>query len=257
MTPLPLGHGRHTRSSHPPQALRLEPHGFSVHPPQVAVSTPRPEDFCPCPPFPLSTVPLRLSEGPRPRTPRARRARALDVTASGSQGCPPLSGPASSPFRAFENDELVAFRYRIRGCSAAGAWARSTRQRISSCASASRSRSSGGSSPSGPGPWSNSSGRLPSRCPVGGTRPLAVDLRVVAATNRDLGQRVREGTFRSDLLARLSGLRLKLPPLRERREDLGPLVRPRSSKCSSEVSGRSVLEQSALLVLASPRDLQR
>jgi len=60
--------------------------------------------------------------------------------------------------------------------------------------------------------------------PVGGTRPLAVDLRVVAATNRDLGRMAREGTFRSDLLARLSGLRLWIPPLRERREDLGLLV---------------------------------
>ncbi|MFY0563005.1 sigma 54-interacting transcriptional regulator [Archangium lansingense] len=60
--------------------------------------------------------------------------------------------------------------------------------------------------------------------PVGGTRPLPVDLRVVAATNRDLGRMVREGTFRSDLLARLSGLRLWIPPLRERREDLGLLV---------------------------------
>ncbi|AKI99385.1 FHA domain-containing protein [Archangium gephyra] len=60
--------------------------------------------------------------------------------------------------------------------------------------------------------------------PVGGTRPLAVDLRVVAATNRDLGRMVREGTFRSDLLARLSGLRLWIPPLRERREDVGLLV---------------------------------
>jgi len=42
-------------------------------------------------------------------------SQTLDVTASGSQGSPPLSRPASSPLRVFENDELVAFRYRIRG----------------------------------------------------------------------------------------------------------------------------------------------
>jgi MoxR-like ATPase len=60
--------------------------------------------------------------------------------------------------------------------------------------------------------------------PVGATRPLKVDLRLIAATNRDLERMVKEGTFRSDLLARLSGLRLRLPPLRERPEDLGQLV---------------------------------
>jgi DNA-binding NtrC family response regulator len=60
--------------------------------------------------------------------------------------------------------------------------------------------------------------------PVGATRPLKVDLRLIAATNRDLERMMKEGTFRSDLLARLSGLRLRLPPLRERPEDLGQLV---------------------------------
>jgi transcriptional regulator with PAS, ATPase and Fis domain len=60
--------------------------------------------------------------------------------------------------------------------------------------------------------------------PVGATRPIKVDLRLIAATNRDLEGMVGEGTFRSDLLARLSGLRLRLPPLRERPEDLGQLV---------------------------------
>jgi DNA-binding NtrC family response regulator len=59
--------------------------------------------------------------------------------------------------------------------------------------------------------------------PVGGVRPVPVDLRVVAATHRDLDTLVAQGNFRHDLLARLDGITLILPPLRERREDL-PLL---------------------------------
>src|SRR6266849_198815 len=59
---------------------------------------------------------------------------------------------------------------------------------------------------------------------VGATHPVEVDLRVVASTHRDLDALVGEERFRSDLLARLSGFSLSLPPLRERREDLGLLI---------------------------------
>jgi transcriptional regulator with AAA-type ATPase domain len=60
--------------------------------------------------------------------------------------------------------------------------------------------------------------------PVGASRPEKVDVRVVAATHRDLDALAAENRFRSDLLARLAGLTLVLPPLRERREDLGLLI---------------------------------
>jgi sigma-54 dependent transcriptional regulator, acetoin dehydrogenase operon transcriptional activator AcoR len=60
--------------------------------------------------------------------------------------------------------------------------------------------------------------------PVGATQPLHVDLRVISATHHDLEQRVWEGTFREDLLSRLCGFTFRLPPLRERREDIGLLV---------------------------------
>ncbi|MDP1570464.1 MAG: sigma 54-interacting transcriptional regulator [Vicinamibacterales bacterium] len=56
--------------------------------------------------------------------------------------------------------------------------------------------------------------------PVGETRPQAVDVRVITATNADLEQRVAEGKFREDLYYRLSVIRIHVPPLRQRREEI-------------------------------------
>src|SRR5205814_10644287 len=60
--------------------------------------------------------------------------------------------------------------------------------------------------------------------PVGASRVVHVNVRVIAATNRDLAKMVEEGTFRQDLLFRLNVLQVPIPPLRERREDLPLLV---------------------------------
>lgn len=59
---------------------------------------------------------------------------------------------------------------------------------------------------------------------VGSTEPTRVDVRIVCATHRDLGAMVDAETFRGDLFARLSGFLLELPPVRERRQDLGIVI---------------------------------
>jgi DNA-binding NtrC family response regulator len=77
--------------------------------------------------------------------------------------------------------------------------------------------------------------------PVGGTRPLTVDLRVVSATHRPLDALCLRGEFRSDLLARLSGHRFTLPPLRERIEDLGVLIRDILRRLDAPAAGQTRL----------------
>ena len=74
---------------------------------------------------------------------------------------------------------------------------------------------------------------------LGGTGNIPIDVRIIAATNRDLEARVREGHFREDLYYRLNVIRLHLPPLRERPSDIEPLAGFFIRKYSMETSGRA------------------
>jgi DNA-binding NtrC family response regulator len=85
--------------------------------------------------------------------------------------------------------------------------------------------------------------------PLGDTAPRRVDVRIVAATNIDLKDAVRQGTFREDLYYRLAVVPIELPPLRDRREDILPLAQHFIKKYNDE-NGRNVSEHIAPEVLA-------
>jgi DNA-binding NtrC family response regulator len=85
--------------------------------------------------------------------------------------------------------------------------------------------------------------------PLGDTTPRKVDVRIVAATNVDLKEAVRQGSFREDLYYRLAVVPIELPPLRERREDILPLAQHFIRKYNDE-NARAVSEHLAPDVLA-------
>lgn len=89
--------------------------------------------------------------------------------------------------------------------------------------------------------------------PVGGTRAVPVDVRVIAATHKDLRKLVSTGAFREDLLARLTGFEAQLPPLRERMEDLGLLVRDLLLRLAPDRAADVVLTRRAARALFAHR----
>ena len=87
---------------------------------------------------------------------------------------------------------------------------------------------------------------------VGGTRPIKIDLRLVAATNQNLQECVQSGKFRKDLFYRLNVVSITVPPLRERREDITPLAEYFITKAAKKCNVRSKgLSEEARLCLTS------
>ncbi len=89
---------------------------------------------------------------------------------------------------------------------------------------------------------------------VGGTKSLRVDVRVIAATNRDLQAQVKDGRFRSDLFYRLNVFPMALPPLRERRGDIPALARHLAEKAARRLGRRLEAISPAFLERAAVHD---
>ena len=81
---------------------------------------------------------------------------------------------------------------------------------------------------------------------VGGRNPIRADIRIIAATHRDLSQLIRQGTFREDLFYRLNVAPIRLPPLRERSSDIPALVRNFSAQATREGLSAKALDEAAM-----------
>ena len=85
--------------------------------------------------------------------------------------------------------------------------------------------------------------------PVGGVKPIPIDVRIVSATNRDLQDLVRQDKFREDLYYRLNVVPITVPPLRDRPEDILPLIQSNLHKYNENLREHKVLSSEALTVL--------
>jgi len=86
---------------------------------------------------------------------------------------------------------------------------------------------------------------------LGGERPLTVEVRVIAATNKDLGKAAQQGQFREDLLFRLNVLPVHIPPLRERPEDVAPLVQHFAARQAGRLGRPVRFDTGAVQLLAA------
>ncbi len=85
--------------------------------------------------------------------------------------------------------------------------------------------------------------------PVGGVDPVPIDVRIISATNRQLADLVQEGRFREDLYYRLNVVPIEVPPLRERPDDIVPLIRTNLSKCNRDLHENKTINNEAMSIL--------
>ena len=85
--------------------------------------------------------------------------------------------------------------------------------------------------------------------PVGGTRPIPVDVRIISATNRNLEELVKAGRFREDLYYRLNVVPINVPSLRERPADIIPLIQMNIARCNRELGETKSISPDALSIL--------
>ena len=84
---------------------------------------------------------------------------------------------------------------------------------------------------------------------IGGTKPISIDVRIIAATNRNLEQMMKEGTFREDLYYRLMVFPIQIPPLRERKDDIAPLAEFFLSQFNKKYNFHKKFSESSLCIL--------